>query len=183
VRFIFVDRILHMERGQSIVTLKGVSAAEDYFADHFPGCPIMPGALIVECFEQSVRLLIGATSAFQETGTLRRITRASFKRFVRPGDRLEVRCDIQSRSEAEAKGGEPQAGREIKAGTPQAGREIKVAARAEVDGQVVAEAALEFAISPVAEDAETGKAARRLRDFYDTLMVNPVELAMRGVKP
>jgi 3-hydroxyacyl-[acyl-carrier-protein] dehydratase len=150
-----------MERGQSIVTLKGVSAAEDYFADHFPGCPIMPGALIVECFEQSVRLLIGATSAFQETGTLRRITRASFKRFVRPGDRLEVRCDMRSRSEADA----------------------RVAARAEVDGQVVAEATLEFAISASAENAETGEAARHLRDFYETLMVNPVELAMRGVKP
>lgn len=141
------------------MTLRSVSGAEDYFADHFPGCPIMPGALIVECFDQSVRLLIGASSEFEEVGTLRRITRASFKRFVRPGDRLEVRCDIRSRSEAG----------------------VRAAARALVDDQVVAEATLEFAISPVAGDAEAGEAASQLGDFYETLMVNPVELAMRGV--
>jgi 3-hydroxyacyl-[acyl-carrier-protein] dehydratase len=159
VRFIFVDRILSVEPGRSIVTLRGVSAAEDYFADHFPGCPIMPGALIVECFDQSVRLLVGIGSGFREAASLKRISRASFKRFVRPGDRLEIRCDIQSASETD----------------------IKVAARALLDGQVAAGATLDFAVSPVEEESAAGEEAGRLRDFYGTLMRDPVELAMRGV--
>lgn len=159
MRFIFVDRILSIEPGRSIVTLRGVSAAEDYFADHFPGCPIMPGALIVECFDQSVRLLVGIGSGFREAASLKRIRRASFKRFVRPGDRLEIRCDIQSRS----------------------GAEVRAIARALVDGQVVAEASLEFAISPVGEESGGSEEALKLRDFYETLMTDPVELAMRGV--
>jgi 3-hydroxyacyl-[acyl-carrier-protein] dehydratase len=44
MRFVFVDRVVSAEPRRSIETLKNVSAAEDVFADHFPGYPVFPGA-------------------------------------------------------------------------------------------------------------------------------------------
>jgi len=97
VRFIFVDRIVDLVAGRSIQTLKNVSASEDYFADHFPGMPVMPGALILECFVQSAMLMLGAADDFRSQPTVTHIRSATFRRFVRPGDQLEVRCEADDR--------------------------------------------------------------------------------------
>ncbi len=40
--FLLIDRVLELEE-ERIVTLKNVTANEDYFNGHFPGSPIMPG--------------------------------------------------------------------------------------------------------------------------------------------
>ncbi len=97
MRFVLVDRVVDLAPGDSIQTLKNVSASEDYFADHFPGAPIMPGALILECFIQSAMLMLGAVDDFGHQPIVRRIRRAAFKQFVRPGDQLIVRCDTDDR--------------------------------------------------------------------------------------
>lgn len=152
MRFVFVDRLLALDPGRSITTLKNVTATEDVFDDHFPGCPILPGALIVEAFAQAARLLIALSSDFSRVGRLEGIARASFRRFVRPGDQLRVRC---RRRDAER---------------------WTVEAEAEVDGRIVAAAILEF----VLEDAVSGEGreeAARLRELARVLREGPLEFA------
>ena len=92
MRFLFVDRIVAVDPGRTIETLKNVSATEDVFDDHFPGTPIFPGALVIETFEQASQLLIAISHDFARVGTLRGVHRAAFRHFVRPGDQLRVRC-------------------------------------------------------------------------------------------
>ena len=72
MRFVFVDRLVSAEPPRHIETLKNVSATEDVFADHFPGYPVLPGALIVEAFAQACQLLIAMSHDFAEVGQLRR---------------------------------------------------------------------------------------------------------------
>ena len=50
--FLLVDRILEYEPGKRIVGLKNVTINEPFFQGHFPGIPIMPGVMIVECMAQ-----------------------------------------------------------------------------------------------------------------------------------
>ena len=45
--FLMVDRVLSANETE-IVALKNVTNNEPYFQGHFPGTPIMPGALILE---------------------------------------------------------------------------------------------------------------------------------------
>jgi 3-hydroxyacyl-[acyl-carrier-protein] dehydratase len=147
VRFVFVDRILALERGQSILALKNVSASEDVFDTHFPGHPIFPGALILEALEQASQALIGSTYAFTRVGRLARVTGATFRRIVRPGDQLHVRCVRE----------EP--GRE---------GEWRVAGSVEVEGRLAATAMLEFTVTfPAA-----GEAAR-IQELVRVAQVGP----------
>lgn len=157
MRFIFVDRLVAVEPARSIETLKNVSATEDVFADHFPGYPILPGALIVEAFQQAAQLLIAMTHEFATVGRLTRLSRVAFRRLVRPGDQLRLRCDVRSASTTWV-----------------------LAAKAEVDGRAVATATLEYALEEARADTPAGEQAERLRVLARELQQAPLDLAARG---
>ena len=42
MRWIWIDRFLEFQSGKSARAVKNLSLAEDHFADHFPGYPVMP---------------------------------------------------------------------------------------------------------------------------------------------
>jgi len=78
--------------------VKCVSLADDVFADHFPGYPVMPGALIVEALAQLAGVLLEATMRERDRDDLHAlltmVDRARFRRLVRPGDRLELETRV-----------------------------------------------------------------------------------------
>ena len=94
MRYIPLDRITVLEPPQLARGLKCVSLAEDVFADHFPGHPVMPGSLIQEALAQLGGVLLEATRRAQAGGDvhalLTMVDRARFRKMVRPGDRLEL---------------------------------------------------------------------------------------------
>src|SRR5437879_13418819 len=96
MRFVFVDRLVAVEPGHRIETLKNVSATEDVFTDHFPGYPLLPGALIVEALAEAAELLIAISHDWSEVGGLARLSRVSLRHFVRPGDQRRLRRGVRS---------------------------------------------------------------------------------------
>jgi len=158
MRFVFVDRILSIEPGRVIETLKNVSATEDVFDDHFPGVPILPGALVLEAFEQATQLLIGTTYSFARIGRLSRISRVSFRRFVRPGDQLRLRCTRDGIADDR----------------------WAVGAAADVAGQSAVIATMEFMIDEVVPGSDSGEHATRLRELLAVL--RDERLALAGLK-
>ena len=64
MRFILFDRIVELKKGHGAVLLKNVSQCEDYFTDHFPGFPVVPGSIILGSFEQGSEILLGASCDF-----------------------------------------------------------------------------------------------------------------------
>ncbi len=53
VRFIFVDEILELVPGKYIKASKTIGPDEDFFRDHFPGFPVVPGVLLTEMMAQA----------------------------------------------------------------------------------------------------------------------------------
>jgi 3-hydroxyacyl-[acyl-carrier-protein] dehydratase len=96
---ILVDRVLELESGKRIVTIKNVTANEPVFAGHFPHYPVMPGVLIVEAMAQSAAILAIVTTGHEaQKGNLyyfAGIDRARFKRPVVPGDQLRMEAEVE----------------------------------------------------------------------------------------
>jgi 3-hydroxyacyl-[acyl-carrier-protein] dehydratase len=85
LRFIFVDKILEMMPGQWIRALKVIEPDEDYFRDHFPGFPVVPGVLLTEMMAQAAGKCLDAEKRPRGRSMLARIKSASFHGWVEPG--------------------------------------------------------------------------------------------------
>ena len=96
--FLLVDRITQCEPGKMAVGRKCVSVNEPFFCGHFPQYHVMPGVLILEALAQ-----VGAVAILSEEENRGKIAlfggvkNARFKRQVRPGDVLELRCELTQR--------------------------------------------------------------------------------------
>ena len=80
MRWLWIDRFLKFESGKSARAVKNLSLAEDHFADHFPGYPVMPAALVLEGLAQTGGILVGEANGFQEKVILAKVPRAVFHR-------------------------------------------------------------------------------------------------------
>lgn len=131
--FLMIDRILEHEPGVRAVAIKCVSANEPAFQGHFPGRPILPGVYIAEAFAQ-VAGIIALTSRPDWTGRgvyLLGLDGMRFRRPVTPGDTVVITVEKLFEK-----------------------RGIwKFSARAEVDGQRVAEGEIMATLAPVEESA------------------------------
>ena len=88
MRWLWIDRFLEFRRGQSARAVKNLSMAEDLFADHFPGYPVMPAALILEGLAQTGGILVGEARDFKEKVVLAKIVSARFEREALAGETL-----------------------------------------------------------------------------------------------
>ena len=95
---LLVDRVLHVELGKSIRTIKNVTINEPFFTGHFPHRPVMPGVLMLEALAQSAALLsfatMGSTLDEKSVYYFAGIDGARFKRPVEPGDQLRMEVEI-----------------------------------------------------------------------------------------
>src|SRR5438477_3509412 len=103
MRFILIDKIDRLETGKSADGHKLISPDEEYFRDHFPGYPIVPGVLVLESLAQLGGRLVEA-SVRDATGRrvlpmLAKVDHARFLHPVRPGDRLDLAVDLLALTE------------------------------------------------------------------------------------
>jgi 3-hydroxyacyl-[acyl-carrier-protein] dehydratase len=96
--FLLVDRVLEIERLQRIRALKAVTFNEPWFLGHFPGHPVMPGVLVVEALAQAGAILVcHSMSPEERAGAVTYfmgIDSARFRKPVKPGCVLELRCNV-----------------------------------------------------------------------------------------
>jgi 3-hydroxyacyl-[acyl-carrier-protein] dehydratase len=103
MRFFLIDRITSWQIGTAAEATKNVALSEDFFDDHFPRRPLMPGVLMIEGLAQLAGLLLEASlespSAGQAKAILTVLERTKFRELVRPGDTLIYRAEVMSVNE------------------------------------------------------------------------------------
>jgi 3-hydroxyacyl-[acyl-carrier-protein] dehydratase len=100
MRFFLIDRITVWDVGVAAEATKNVALSEDFFDDHFPRRPVMPGVLMVEGMAQLAGLLLEASLKAQHDRDAKAILtvleRTKFRELVRPGDTLVYRAEVMS---------------------------------------------------------------------------------------
>ena len=123
--FLLVDKIVEIEEGKKAKGIKNVTINEPFFQGHFPQNPVMPGVLIVEAMAQVGAVAMLLKEEFRgKTPFFAGIDKVRFKRVVKPGDVLVIETELISLK----------------------GSIGKAKAIATVDGEVVCEGELIFAI-------------------------------------
>ena len=94
--FLLIDEIVDGKLGEYVCAVKYVSEKESYFQGHFPGNPIMPGVLIIECMAQTSCFLSLKTVGSPENKLmlLSVIKSSKFIKKVVPGDKLFLRVEL-----------------------------------------------------------------------------------------
>jgi 3-hydroxyacyl-[acyl-carrier-protein] dehydratase len=114
MRWIWIDKFLEFNSGQSAVALKNVTLAEEHLHDHFPGFPVMPESLMIEAMAQTAGILVGEARNFEEKVILAKISKAVFHHYVRPGDTITLHAQIDSIApEAASTSGQIKRGKEL----------------------------------------------------------------------
>lgn len=131
MRYVLLDRITALEPPKRALGIKCVSLSDDVFADHFPGHPVMPGALTLESLAQLGGVLCEATMRLSGRNDLHAllvgVDHARFRRMVRPGDKLDLEA---AALRVQVDGGQ-------------------IKGTAHLDGQLAVEAELTFAFTEV----------------------------------
>ena len=95
MKFHLVDRIESLVPGKQIVTIKALSLAEEYLADHFPAFPVLPGVLMLEALVQSAAWLVRIRQDYARSIiVLRSVRNVRYASFVQPGQML--RCELDA---------------------------------------------------------------------------------------
>ena len=99
MRFIFVDQIIALDPGRSIKAVKNIAETEDYFQDHFPGFPVVPGVLLTEMMAQAAGKCLDAEGGTRGKAMLAQIRSAGFREWVRPGQTALIQAEIRNNRE------------------------------------------------------------------------------------
>jgi 3-hydroxyacyl-[acyl-carrier-protein] dehydratase len=98
MRWIWIDRILELEKGVRSVAIKNVAAAEDVLHDHFaatktrPAMPVLPNTLIIEGMAQTAGAIVikhDSNSGKKNIVLMLGVDKAKFRKPAGPGDTIE----------------------------------------------------------------------------------------------
>ena len=164
MRFYLIDRITRWEVGVVAEGTKCVALSEDFFDDHFPRRPVMPGVLILEGMAQLAGLLLEESlkQKYQKRAkaVLTVLERTKFRALIQPGETLQYRAELVSVDET---GG-------------------KVKATASREGQVVSATELSFAFKYI-DDPLLDEKRSRLVELWIKPQGNIDAIRTEGINP
>ena len=138
--FQLIDRIVELKLADHTIRCEATVPNEStIFEGHFPGYPLMPGALLIESMAQTSGWLIVAMNKFKRMPFLAALKDVKLRTFVLPGQKLALSARLEHEGSGYA----------------------VTEAKGEVDGKAVCDATITFRIV----DFPNAKMHADMRDF------------------
>jgi 3-hydroxyacyl-[acyl-carrier-protein] dehydratase len=93
-----IQKILSFVAGESIAASGVIPPDEEFFSDHFPGFPVLPGVLGLEMLRQTAEAYVRESGIEDPLRSrIKKITGVKFARYLKPGDVWESMLQLESR--------------------------------------------------------------------------------------
>ena len=90
-----IEKVLWVKEGEGITACGRIPEDSEFFKDHFPGFPILPGVLALEMLKQTAEQYLASLSSGEgQHYFLKQIRATRFSKYLRPGDEWESRLAI-----------------------------------------------------------------------------------------
>ncbi len=99
MRWDLIEKFDAIKKGEYALAGKGFTGCEDFFAEHFPGNPLVPEPLFVEMIAQAGGVLFGLGLDFKKEVILAKILDANFFRPVKPPCQFLIEARIDDERE------------------------------------------------------------------------------------
>lgn len=97
-----IEKILWLKRGEGISAAGHIPRESEFFKDHFPGFPVLPGVLALEMLKQTAEHYLRNLEAPHGRHFYLKALRATkFSKYLKPGDEWESRLDLVSEESGE----------------------------------------------------------------------------------
>lgn len=101
---LLIDTVTALEPMVSVEAEFYVRPDWDIFRGHFPGDPVLPGVLSVECLAQASDIMVMTAERYAgKTPLFAGIDRVKFRRKIVPGERVTARSAVKEENQAKAK--------------------------------------------------------------------------------
>lgn len=92
-----IESVVSCRKGEGIVAKGRIPEGSEFFQDHFPGFPVLPGVLALEMLKQTAESYLQAEgSSHSEKFFLKHIRATKFHTYLKPGDEWESRLELMS---------------------------------------------------------------------------------------
>ncbi|UCE63972.1 MAG: hypothetical protein JSU59_02105 [Nitrospirota bacterium] len=104
MRFLFYDRVVEIQKGQSIKGVKTFSLSEEFFRGHFDKTAVVPGVIYIEAMAQLLGWLIIYSHDFKVSAVMSLIEDVTVHPHLRPGFKADIYGEIISTSGTDSLG-------------------------------------------------------------------------------
>ncbi len=97
-----VEKVLWLKPGEGISACGRIPVEAEFFQDHFPGFPILPGVLALEMLKQTAEVYLrNQNQSGAKRFGLKKISGVKFARYLKPGDEWVSHLEFVSGDEHE----------------------------------------------------------------------------------
>ena len=99
-----VDKVLWVKRGKGVAAQGKIPQEAEFFKDHFPGFPVLPGVLALDMLRQSAECY---HRSIHENGPskqrIKQLKAVKFSDYLRPGDEWESELALVAENSGESR--------------------------------------------------------------------------------
>lgn len=90
-----IEKVLWVKPGEGIAAAGHIPRESEFFQDHFPDFPVLPGVLALEMLKQTAEAYLEKTNPNHPTHYfLKQIRATRFSTYLKPGDEWESRLKL-----------------------------------------------------------------------------------------
>lgn len=102
--FLYIDRVTECVPGKYAKGYKNLTNNEWFFPIHYPGKPLVPGAVQMEALCQMLTIALNTMDGVEDINIEGVECKVKFIKKIRPGDRLDIVAEVKSYTRGIGKG-------------------------------------------------------------------------------